>query len=537
MTKLTQKKVKFEWGNKQEAAFQLLKQKLCSALILALPEGSEDFIVYCDASIKGLGTVLMQREKVISYASRQLKIHEKNYTTHDLELGAVVFALKIWRHYLKEREPPLRVRALVMTISLDLTKQILNAQTEAQTRKHQRVRMLEGKLIQKLLLNQEVYGLLSLCLLQYFSYKENIINHRILDSLVLSYTPGDFGRVKMGDGLTSKIIGKLDDEGFCNTFNNGKWRLSIGVMVMARCQKFYTRYLTQAKICKEIIDAAELEDMVELWHKRLCHMSEKRMTTLVKRKVISGLETVHLNKCSHCFAEKQNQVQFKSHPPSRKKNILDLVYSDLWVYTLRTKDKVLDVFKEFHASIERETGRKLKFIQSDNGGEYSGPFDVYCKELGIHHQKTPAKTLQLNGIAERMNRALVERVQCLLSHAKLPTSFWGEALSTVIHVLNKSPNVPLNFEVPAKDEMSKVESKSRQCVFIGYGLDNFGYKLYDLVEKKVIRSRDVDFMEDQTIEDIDKVKKSDVKFNEHDIPFQVDEQNDSHNEQDAPNTF
>nr|GFB85033.1 retrotransposon protein, putative, Ty3-gypsy subclass [Tanacetum cinerariifolium] len=97
MTKLTQKKVKFEWGDKQEATFQLLKQKLCSAPILALPKGSEDFIVYCDASNKGLGAVLMQREKVISYASRQLKIHKKNYTTHDLELGAVVFALKIWR--------------------------------------------------------------------------------------------------------------------------------------------------------------------------------------------------------------------------------------------------------------------------------------------------------------------------------------------------------------------------------------------------------------------------------------------------------
>nr|GEX11440.1 retrotransposon protein, putative, Ty3-gypsy subclass [Tanacetum cinerariifolium] len=95
MTKLTQKKVKFEWGNKQEAAFQLLKQRLCSAPILALPEGSEDFIVYCDVSNKGLGVVLMQREKVISYASRQLKIHEKNYTTHDLELREVVFALKI----------------------------------------------------------------------------------------------------------------------------------------------------------------------------------------------------------------------------------------------------------------------------------------------------------------------------------------------------------------------------------------------------------------------------------------------------------
>ncbi|GKD20268.1 putative reverse transcriptase domain-containing protein, partial [Tanacetum coccineum] len=152
-----------------------------------LPEGSEDFISYCDSSKKGLGVVLMQREKVIAYASGQLKIHEKNYITHDLELGAVVFALKIWRHYLygtkctvftdhkslqhilnqkelnmrqcrwlellsdydceiqyhpgkvnvvadalsrKERDQPLRVRALVMTIGLDLPKQILNAQTE-----------------------------------------------------------------------------------------------------------------------------------------------------------------------------------------------------------------------------------------------------------------------------------------------------------------------------------------------------------------------------------------------------------------------
>ncbi|GJW22240.1 putative reverse transcriptase domain-containing protein [Tanacetum coccineum] len=99
MTKLTQKKVMFIWSDKQEATFQLLKQKLCSAPILALPEGSEDFIAYCDASIKGMGVVLMKREKVIAYVSRQLKIHEKNYTTHDLELGAVVFAFKIWRHY------------------------------------------------------------------------------------------------------------------------------------------------------------------------------------------------------------------------------------------------------------------------------------------------------------------------------------------------------------------------------------------------------------------------------------------------------
>ncbi|KAJ9556370.1 hypothetical protein OSB04_010984 [Centaurea solstitialis] len=100
LTTLTQKDKKFVWGEKQEEASQMLKHKLCNAPILALPEETDNFVVYCDASHQGLGCVLMQNEKVIAYASRQLKVHEKNYTTHDLELGAVVFALKIWRHYL-----------------------------------------------------------------------------------------------------------------------------------------------------------------------------------------------------------------------------------------------------------------------------------------------------------------------------------------------------------------------------------------------------------------------------------------------------
>nr|GEZ60588.1 putative reverse transcriptase domain-containing protein [Tanacetum cinerariifolium] len=87
--KLFSKNKKYIWGEDQETAFQLLKQKLCEAPILALPEGNDDFVVYCDASHQGLRAVLMQREKVIAYASRQLKPNEENYTTHDLELGAV----------------------------------------------------------------------------------------------------------------------------------------------------------------------------------------------------------------------------------------------------------------------------------------------------------------------------------------------------------------------------------------------------------------------------------------------------------------
>ncbi|GJV30065.1 putative reverse transcriptase domain-containing protein [Tanacetum coccineum] len=99
LASLTQKIRKYEWAKEQEEAFQTLKDNLCDAPILSLPDGSKEFVVYCDASNQGLGCVLMQKGKVTAYASRQLKIHEKNYTTHDLELGTLVFALKTWRRY------------------------------------------------------------------------------------------------------------------------------------------------------------------------------------------------------------------------------------------------------------------------------------------------------------------------------------------------------------------------------------------------------------------------------------------------------
>jgi len=100
MTQLTQKNIKFVWTQECENYFQVLKQKLVTAPILTLPDPSKRFTIYSDASRIELGCVLMQDGKVIIYASRQLKTHEQNYPTHDLELAAVVFALKIWRHYL-----------------------------------------------------------------------------------------------------------------------------------------------------------------------------------------------------------------------------------------------------------------------------------------------------------------------------------------------------------------------------------------------------------------------------------------------------
>ena len=100
LTRLTRKEVKFVWSVTCEKSFQELKVRLTTAPVLIIPERGLGYAVYCDALREGLGYVLMQEGKVVAYGSRQLKIHEKNYPTHALELAAVIFALKIWRHYL-----------------------------------------------------------------------------------------------------------------------------------------------------------------------------------------------------------------------------------------------------------------------------------------------------------------------------------------------------------------------------------------------------------------------------------------------------
>ncbi|GJT73910.1 putative reverse transcriptase domain-containing protein [Tanacetum coccineum] len=163
---------------KAEAAFQLLKQKLCSAPILALPEGSENFVVYCDASHKGLGAVLMQREKVIAYASRQLKVHEKNYTTHDLSLVHLANILDqkemniegkdCWFKLLSDydceiRYHPGKANVVADALRLNLPKQILSAQSEARKEEN--------------FINEDLRGMINKALIMHESHKSKYSIH------------------------------------------------------------------------------------------------------------------------------------------------------------------------------------------------------------------------------------------------------------------------------------------------------------------------------------------------------------------------
>ncbi|KAK2382823.1 putative mitochondrial protein [Trifolium repens] len=361
-------------------------------------------------------------------------------------------------------------------------------------------------------------------------------------------------------------VAKLCDEGYNNLFSRDTWKLTKGSMVVARGMKCSTLYIEHAKIIKDV-HVVESTEKVELWHKRLCHMSEKDMVELSKRSVLSDMRNPHLKKCDSCFVEKKNKASFNIHSP-RRPEILDLVHTHLcgpmktrtvggsayfltfvddhsrktWVYTLKSKSGVLSVFKKFKASVENETGKKLKCIRTNNGGDYLRKLEAYCRENWIRYQRS----LHWNGVAERMSKTLVERFECLLSQTELPESFWGEALSTVVHVLNLSPCVSLQHEVPemiwsgknvSYDHLRvfgcKASVENQQCVFIGYGLDGVGYRFYDPVMKKLIRCCEAEFIEDQRLKDIDRVRGDDPTHDDdrescHGIEMQSDVEANAH---------
>ncbi|GKV53845.1 hypothetical protein SLEP1_g60358, partial [Rubroshorea leprosula] len=196
------------------------------------------------------------------------------------------------------------------------------------------------------------------------------------------------------------------------------------------------------------------------------------------------------------------------------------------------KSQVFKYFQHYHAMVERETGLKLKCLRTDNGGEYtSKEFRDYCSNHGMRHEKTVPGTPQHNGVAERMNRTIVEKVRCMLRMATLPKPFWGKAVNTVVYLINRSPSVPLNFEISEKawtgkdvgyshlrvfgckafmhvpkEQRSKLDDKAIPCIFVGYGDEEFGYRLWDPKKKKTVRSKDVVFHEHEKINDLKEEK-------------------------------
>jgi len=286
-------------------------------------------------------------------------------------------------------------------------------------------------------------------------------------------------------------VGKLDDVGLINHFGGGKQKLTNGSLIAARGVKEGSLYVMQGNLCIGEVNVVHNNSNLELWHRRLGHISKKQLQILARKEVIPDLRSQLLESCTACLAGKQHRVTFqKNGRPSRRKHILDLVHTDVcststkslngalyfvtfiddhsrnvWFSLLRSKDEALEAFKEFHMRVERETDQKLKCIRNDNDGEYRSPFETYCKLHEIRFGKTPPKTPQLNGLAEMMNRSIEERVWYILSHVKLPKSFWGKAVKNVVDIINLSPSVPLQGDIPEEVWSGKKASYNHLKLF------------------------------------------------------------------------
>ena len=348
-------------------------------------------------------------------------------------------------------------------------------------------------------------------------------------------------------------VSRAAEKGYVTEFNDSGCQITAtGGRVVAIASRVGSLYYLDCEVteCASVAEQS-LRSKAALWHQRYGHLNMQSLQKLLRNKLVEGLDGANLNGlnfCETCVKGKQAKSAFPDGGGCRATEPLDLVHSDVcgkmnstslgggeyfltfiddhtrytWIYILKHKSEVLDCFLKWKALVERSSGRKLRAFRTDNGGEYTSiKFTEYLMSSGIRHEFTVPNTPQQNGVAERMNRTLVETVRSLLVHAKLPHKFWAEALSTAVYLRNRSPTKAVESMTPyeawtrkkpsvghlrvfgchayshmSRDERRKLDSKSRKCILVGYGEETKAYRLFDPEHGRVILSRNVVFNEE-----------------------------------------
>ena len=354
-------------------------------------------------------------------------------------------------------------------------------------------------------------------------------------------------------------LGALESKGYTVSIRDGVMRVVSGALVVMKGTRKNNLYYYNGSTVTEsaaVVSEKDVDsDMIRLWHMRLGHAGEKALNSLVDQGLLKGVKTCKLDFCEHCVLGKQTRVKFATAVHDTK-GILDYVHSDVWgptrtaslggkhyfvtfvddfsrrvwVYTMKKKDDVLGIFLNWKKMIETQTGRKIKYLRTDNGGEYcSKSFREVCQDAGIVRHFTVRHTPQQNGVAERMNRTLLEKVRCMLSNAGLGKEFWAEAVTYACHLINRLPSTAIGGRIPLEvwsgkpvtdyDSLhvfgcsayyhvkeSKLDPRARKAIFVGMSSGVKGYRLLYPNSKKIIFSRDVTFDESsmlkKKIEDI-----------------------------------
>ena len=345
------------------------------------------------------------------------------------------------------------------------------------------------------------------------------------------------------------------DKDKCLVLKDGK-EFVIGCLLHDKLYSVNTKEYAQVSVADSTASPA-------VWHCRLGHLNYTYMNQLMKKEMGDGMNyasgTQTQKECEACVLGKMQKKPFPKQSQHRATRPYEIVHSDVCgpmqveskggsrymltftddysryttVYFIKSKNEVLSKFMEYVNSVEKLTGRHItklnilseedvKVLRSDNGGEYtSNSFAKFCTEKGISHQFTVPYCPQQNGVAERMNRTIMEGARSMLCHAKLPLEFWAEACSTAVYLHNRSPTTALNDQTPfeclfgrrpdisqlkvsgcvsyvhiSDNQRRKLDVKAHKAIFVGYPPGVKGYKLYDLEKKKFAISRDVQFFED-----------------------------------------
>jgi hypothetical protein len=310
----------------------------------------------------------------------------------------------------------------------------------------------------------------------------------------------------------------------------------------------------------KVLITKEIEKTEKMsWHKKFGHLSFDNLRLLKTKTMVRGLENAKVeNKqndpiCDDCMVMKATRTNYKGKSGRTSKRILEIIHSDICgpispssiggakyfltftddysrkteIFLLKEKSEVMSRFVEFKNRSERETGKLINILRTDNGGEFTGKkFEEFLKNAGIKHELTMSYTPEQNGVSERMNRTLLEKTRCMLRSAGLEEKFWGEAILTANFLKNRSPSRIIGNQVP--DEIwrerkptvkyfhifgskayvlnpkerrrGKLAERAKCMIFMGYASNRRGFRFWNPEERKIVFSKDVKFIDEQRIE-------------------------------------
>jgi len=345
-------------------------------------------------------------------------------------------------------------------------------------------------------------------------------------------------------------LGQLDESGSRVVIDSGVLRIwDHRRQLLARVVRGKNRlYILHVGVAQPLCLAARRDDEAWQWHERFGHLHFEALKRLGAKEMVRGLPCLdHVEQlCDVCVLTKQRRHSFPQQASFRAKERLELVHGDLcgpvtpvtpggrryflllvddlsrfmWVMILGSKGEAADAIRRAQAAAEAESGRKLRVLRTDNGGEFTAAeFAAYCADEGIQRHYSAPYSPQQNGVVERRNQTVVGMARALLKQRGMPTVFWGEAVVTAVYILNRSPTKALDGMTPyeawhgrkpavshlrvfgclafAKElgHIGKLDDRSTPGVFIGYAEGSKAYRILDPETQRVRTARDVVFDE------------------------------------------